>query len=98
MSRIRWYHFYFVLALFDVAVILSSLLLHDRTLEAAGRMKDNAIQLDDESRKLQRLQEAILSLNKPGNDLFQSDSNVDDEWRRFGRAQNRLDAALIDAR
>ena len=25
MSRIRWYHFFFVLSLFDVAVILSSL-------------------------------------------------------------------------
>ena len=97
MSRIRWYHFFFVLSLFDVAVILSSLELHRRTLENTKTMQSTAVKLDDESRSIQRMQEAILALNKPANDLFQDNSNLADETRRLERAKIRIQSAMSDA-
>jgi len=97
MSRIRWYHFFFVLSLFDVVVILSSLELHRRTLENTETMQLTAVTLDDESRSIQRMQEAILALNKPGNDLFQGERDLREQTRRLEGAKIRIKATLDDA-
>lgn len=93
---LKWYHFYFALALFEVIVILSILALHQRSLENRRNMVLAATQLEDSARDLQRLQEAILLLNKPGNDLFHS-LDTDKEMQRFQTANTKLTVALDEA-
>lgn len=72
MSRIRWYHFYFLLALFDVVVIMFSLHLHDQTLESVAALLKTAVELDAKSRWHRTAQQRILELNAPGNELFRT--------------------------
>lgn len=48
--RIRSYHLYFLLALFDVLVIMFSLFLHSKTLEGAGVLIGSASNLDAQLR------------------------------------------------
>lgn len=81
MSRIRWYHFYFLLALFDVGVIMFSLHLHDRTLDGVGRLLKTAVQLDAKSRWHRTAQQRILELNAPGNELFRSKDHQHEQAR-----------------
>lgn len=89
MSRIRWYHFYFLLALFDVVVIMFSLHLHDRTLDSVGRLLKTAVQLDAKSRWHRTAQQRILELNAPGNELFRS-KNHQHEQARFRVARTNM--------
>jgi len=96
-SWLRWYHFYFGLALFEVLVILSILGLHQKSLENRQHMVDAATKLEDNARELQRLQQCLLELNKPGNDLFHS-LDPDQEMLQFNVASTKLTAALGDAR
>lgn len=93
MSRIRWYHFYFLLALFDVVVIMMSLELHHQTLDGVRQLIDSATVLDERSSWLQLVQQRILELNAPGNDLFQSE-NPETEYKRFKLARTRMGMAL----
>lgn len=95
-ARLKWYHFYFALALFEVMVILSILVLHQKSLETRRNMVAATTQLEDGARDLQRLQEAILALNKPGNDLFHS-LDAAKEVRQFGIAESKLKVALDEA-
>lgn len=95
-SWLKWYHFYFGLALFEVFVILSILALHQRSLETRRNMVSAATHLEDGARDLQRLQEAILHLNKPGNDLFHSLDTVK-ERRQFKAAETKLMVAIEEA-
>lgn len=82
MSRIRWYHFYFLLALFDVGVIMFSLHLHDQTLDSVAQLLKTAVQLDAKSSWHRSAQQRILELNAPGNELFRS-KNYQHEQARF---------------
>lgn len=82
MSRVRWYHFYFLLALFDVVVILTVLNMHSRTLTSVRGLIDDVNTLDDKARWLQVARQGILELNDPGNDVFRS-ANVEQERRRL---------------
>lgn len=93
MSRIRWYHFYFLLALFDVVVIMFSLHLHDRTLDSVGRLLKTAVKLDAKSRWHRSAQQRILELNAPGNELFRS-QNRKREKARFRVAQLNMKDTL----
>lgn len=95
-SWLKWYHFYFGLALFEVLVILSILALHQKSLETRRNMVSATTHLEDGARDLQRLQEAILHLNKPGNDLFHS-LDVAREMRQFQIADAKLKVALDEA-
>lgn len=70
MSRIRWYHVCFLLALFDVAVILLSLQVHSGTMRDAERLIEKARRHGAQSRWLQRAEERVVRLNAPGNELF----------------------------
>ena len=100
MSRVRWYHFYFCLAAFDVIVILFSLHLHDRTLEGVSRLITSFMQLDEQSRWLQLAQQRFLELNAPGNELFRvSTAQAYQEQRqRFRQAGANIRATLDAAR
>lgn len=86
MSRFRWYHFYFLLAAFDVVVILFILHLHQRTLESVEELLSSAGQLDEESRWLLSAQQSIIALNAPGNDSFRSEDYSTQE-KRFHNAK-----------
>jgi len=96
ISWLKWYHFYFGLALFEVIVILSILALHQKSLETRRTMVSAATDLEDGARDLQRVQEAILHLNKPGNDLFHS-LDVAKERRQFQVADMKLKGVLDEA-
>jgi len=96
MARIRWYHFYFLLAAFDVVVILISLESHRRTLTSVGSLIGSAGRLDDQAKWLQRAQQGILDLNDPGNDVFHS-NDVERERRRFNLAKDKIAETILDA-
>ena len=95
--RIRSYHLYFLLALFDVLVIMFSLFLHSKTLEGAGVLIGAASRLDAQLRWLQLSQQRIVELNAPGNELFRAQRP--EEYaalhRRLQSAKANL-AALFD--
>lgn len=93
MSRIRWYHYYFLLALFDVFIILLSLRMHSRTVASAAGLIDSAVDLDEQSRWLQLAQQRVIDLNAPGNDVFQLE-NFDLHLRRFEVAERNMLEAL----
>lgn len=96
MSRIRWYHYYFLLALFDVFVILLSLQLHGRTVASASELIHAATDLDEQSRWLQLAQQRILELNAPGNDLFRME-DYRLQVARFEVARRNMDETLQQA-
>ncbi|MCB9854565.1 MAG: hypothetical protein H6818_02675 [Phycisphaerales bacterium] len=95
-SRIRSHHLYVLLALFDVVVIMFSLLLHSRTIEDANRVTDAASSLDAQLRWLQTAQQRVVELNAPGNDLFRAEQPEEYESlrRRFNSAKSNM-AALF---
>ncbi|GMU34372.1 MAG: HAMP domain-containing histidine kinase [Planctomycetia bacterium] len=93
MSRVRWYHYYFVLALFDVLIILLSLRMHGRTISSAAGLIESAVDLDEQSRWLQLTQQRVIDLNAPGNDVFQM-RDFDLHLRRFEVAKRNLREVL----
>jgi signal transduction histidine kinase len=93
VTRIRWYHFYFLLALFDVLVITLSLHLHSRTLRSVSALIGETTKLDEQSRWLQLAQQRVLELNAPGNDLFRSE-DYDLQRHRFDLARQNMRMAL----
>lgn len=90
--RLRSYHLYFLLALFDVIVIMFSLLLHSRTIDDASRVTDAASSLDAQLRWLQLAQQRVVELNAPGNDLFRAErpDDYDTLRRRFEAAKSNM--------
>ncbi len=96
MPKIRWYHYYFILAFFDVIVIMLSLQLHNQTLERVKEMIEEASSLQKQSGWLQRTQQRIVQLNAPGNDLFSARTPEDFriQQRRFDQAKINMAAQL----
>lgn len=96
MSRIRWYHFYFVLALFDVIVIMISLRLHQSTLDSTEGLIVSASELKEQASAIQNAQQYITELNAPGNDLFSAKTEEDflALSRRFELAKANIRVAL----
>ncbi len=72
-TRLRWYHLYFLLALFDVVVIMFSISLHSKTIEDAAAVTRAASDLDTQLRWLQLAQQRVVELNAPGNELFRAE-------------------------
>lgn len=95
MSRVRWYHYYFFLALFDVLIILLSLRMHGRTIASAAGLIESAVELDEQSRWLQLAQQRVIDLNAPGNDVFQM-GDFDLHLRRFEVAKRNM-SEVIDS-
>jgi signal transduction histidine kinase len=91
--RWRWYHFYFLLALFDVVVIMGSLLLYHRTVAAYQVALSELRNLEDRQRWAAGLRLALVALNAPGNDVFES-REVAEERARFEQMRMRLQLLL----
>jgi signal transduction histidine kinase len=93
VERTRWYHFYFLLALFDLAVIVSSIALYHRSQRA---FEDALAALNDvagRARWAADLRRAVVEANAPGNDIFAS-RRPDDERARFTTLRARVDALM----
>lgn len=99
MSRFRWYHYYFLLAFFDVVVIVLSLHLHQQAVDRVEDLVAAETRLDEESTWLQSARECVMELNAPGNDLFGRRSLADyqKQQRRFDKASENMDAVLSKA-
>ena len=82
MRRIRWYHFYFLLAIFNVVVIALTLRLHQQSVDWVRDLLDAEHQVDGRVKWLQQAQRFISELNAPGNNLFQADTASDYERQR----------------
>ena len=94
-ERWRWYHFYFLLAMFDVMVIGASLFLYHQTLESYQvALRDLGV-VEEHQRWMTRLRRTVIELNAPGNDIFES-RDVDHEQGRFEKMQLRLKLNLKD--
>lgn len=95
-TRIRWYHFYFVLAIFDVLVILMSLRLHNRTISDFAGLIESAGRLDDQARWLQLAQQRVVQLNAPGNDIFRCTTAEEYERQRGLLATAKANLSFLD--
>ncbi|MHC5110801.1 MAG: sensor histidine kinase [Planctomycetota bacterium] len=85
----RWYHFYFILALFDVVVIIASLTLYHRTLQSYEHSLTGLAAVDARQRWITDIRRSVIELNAPGNDVFES-RDVETERDRFRRTQADL--------
>ncbi len=90
----KWYHFYFVLALFDVVVILASLFLHHRTLVSYEVALGQLGQVDSKKEWLSTLRLAVTELNAPGNDVFAT-RQVADERQRAEEVRATIEVSLL---
>lgn len=88
-TRWKWYHFYFLLALFDVFVIIMSLALYDRVLASYKVALRELGSLDIRQHWLAEMRTAVVRLNAPGNDVFES-RDIAGERTRFDDAHADL--------
>jgi signal transduction histidine kinase len=93
--RWRWYHVYFILALFDIIVILASLFINHMTLESFDEALVNFAELNDGQEWLDQLANGVIRLNAPGNDVFET-RDVKRESENFEDARSTL-FELLDA-
>ncbi len=91
--RWRWYHFYFVLALFDLVVIVSSLGLYHSIRVSYQVALEQLSHLELQEQWITGLRLAVYELNAPGNDVFET-RDVEAERRRFERSRSRLEGQL----
>ncbi|MEK6674677.1 MAG: HAMP domain-containing sensor histidine kinase [Planctomycetota bacterium] len=82
--RWQWYHLYFVLALFDVIVIISSLIAYSGSLSSFEHALRQLERIHRHQRWLVQLRLGVMALNAPGNDVFES-RNPAGERERFER-------------
>lgn len=85
----RWYHFYFLLALFDLGVIVASLALYHGTLTSYKQALRKIATIQGKQRWVGNLRLAVIYLNAPGNDVFET-RRVSEERGRFERAEDKL--------
>ena len=99
MPRIRWYHFYFLLAVFNVVVIAFTLRLHQQTVGWVEDLMAEEHQLDARMKWLQQTQKCISELNAPGNNLFHARGPADYRRQRllFDRATKNVSASMASA-
>jgi signal transduction histidine kinase len=93
VERWRWYHFYFVLALFDLLVILTSIALYRRSLHSYEDAVQALSEVVEKQEFATNLRLALLELNAPGNDIFAS-RDLDRERVRFARQRAHIDGLL----
>lgn len=86
--RWRWYHFYFLLALIDLIVIVASLGLYHSTLTSYERALGGLSDRDEKQHWITQLRLAVIELNAPGNDVFES-RDVAAERARFEAMRKR---------
>jgi hypothetical protein len=88
-SRWRWYHFYFLLALLDLAVILASVALYHSTLASYREALQDLTAVLEKQRWVADLRVGLVELNAPGNDIFETRS-IDREQARFTGVRDHL--------
>ncbi len=93
MIQLRWHHLFIVFTLSVAAVILLSLELHRESFKRAGRLFDATAKLDEKPQWFKRVEQCILELNAPGNDVFSS-QDLAYERKRLAQARARLDEEL----
>jgi signal transduction histidine kinase len=94
--RIRWYQGLILLALFDAFVILFALELDRQTAGSIAKLMDSSSRSEEINRRCRRMEQCVLELNAPGNDVFVSgDAAV--ERGRLDQAKKQLDSAMKDA-
>ncbi len=89
MARVRWHHFFFLLAILDVAVIVVSLEWHRHTLLGVEALVDESSRLDVRRSWLERVQKGILELGAPGNEIFSS-QKVAREQEHFDEVREEM--------
>jgi signal transduction histidine kinase len=82
MQRFRWYYFYMLLAAFDALIIAGGWLLQHRSVAQFKALLDRTTHLDARQRELTELGRAVLSLNAPGNRVFEN-NELEKERRAF---------------
>ncbi len=92
-ARWRWYHFYFLLAMFDVLVLIATMVMYHRTLSSYAVSLRDLGQLDEAHRWVEGLRYAIIRLNAPGNDVFET-RDVPHERLRFDRTWTNVQAVM----
>jgi len=95
-ARWRWYYLYFVLAAFDLFVIVASLALHHQTLHSYQICLDEVAELERVRAWSNELRSVLVSLNAPGNDIFES-RDVAAEVERFTEARIRFETLKLQA-
>ncbi len=94
--RWKWYHYYFILAAFDLLVIFASLLLHDQTLNSYDLALRKFGKIHAQLRSVAALRLGVVDLNAPGNDVFAS-QQAEVEIQRFELARDRLPSLMRTA-
>lgn len=89
----QWYHFYFLLAFFNLSVIIASLVLYHQTVTSYELALRRLDRIHTKHRWIVSLRVAAAQVNAPGNDVFAS-RDVDKERARFERSRTRLTLLL----
>lgn len=97
MSRVRWYHFFFLFALVDAGVIFISLDTHRRTLQSFGELVDLSGHIDARAKWLSRAQQVVMDLSAPGNDAFRME-DTSAARAAYGRTATQVAAILDEGR
>ncbi|MBI4717032.1 MAG: HAMP domain-containing histidine kinase [Planctomycetes bacterium] len=92
--RWRWYHYYFLLALFDVVVIVAGFLLLQQTLSSYHRALKRLTSIHGRQQWIISLRLKVIDLNAPGNDVFET-RRVDESRTRFAQMEDRLRRLLV---
>jgi len=92
-ERWRWYHFYFLLALFDLAVILASISFYYQSLHTYRLALEALTAVGAKQSWVTDLRVAVVKLNAPGNDIFES-RELETERRRFTDLRGRVHQLL----
>lgn len=91
--RWRWYHFYFVLAMFDVLVIAASLYMYHRTIRSFAVALSELNEIAEAETWIANVRLVVLQLNAPGNDVFASRA-VEKERARFNKSRTQYRAMV----
>lgn len=93
VSRWRWHHYYLLLALFNIGVILLSLLIYHNTLASYRVALNDLTTIAEKLRWVAGLRKGLVNLNAPGNNVFES-RRPERERGRFERRRRRLRKVL----
>lgn len=92
----RWYHYYFLLAVFDLVVVIAGLVAYHRALNSYELALNKLGRLHVRQRWVTGLRLTLVDLNIPGNQVFAS-WDVPAERTRFHAAQERIRTLLDDS-
>ncbi len=96
-ERLKWYHVYYILAIFNVLILALCLLPLYSLLSTYTQSGSDAFVLSERSNHLSKLTELAVSVRTPGNAAFFS-GNVEEERLRLARSYSRFQLAIQAAR